>query len=92
GGTPIGIGGAAVNANLLTELSAAKTLADKYQEHVTLLIRESPETYRLLFPEPPQELRAPHWRLTGDNEEEYRLACEMYAKAGRRLDIPAKEL
>lgn len=92
GGTPLGIGGEAVNANLLTELSAAKTLADKYQEHVTLLIRESPEKYRLLFPEPPQELRAPHLRLTVDTEEDYRLACELYAKAGARPDIPAKEL
>ncbi|RDY90454.1 cytidylyltransferase domain-containing protein [Bacillus amyloliquefaciens] len=92
GGTPLGIGGEAVNANLLTELSAAKTLADKYQEHVTLLIRESPEKYRLLFPEPPQELRAPHLRLTVDTEEDYRLARELYAKAGSSPDIPAKEL
>lgn len=90
--TPLGIGGEAVNACLLTDISADKTLADKYQEHVTLYVRDCPEQYRLLFPEPPEDLRAPHLRLTVDTEEDYQLARALYQKAGARPDVPAKEL
>jgi spore coat polysaccharide biosynthesis protein SpsF len=71
--------GAATEALTVEALGKAHRLAQEasHREHVTLYIKEHPETFRTSFPIAPDSLRLPQIRLTVDTPEDFTFMAQL---------------